>query len=298
MSLEASVNFTIRFDQPLKVWVLQLGGWLPIQFTGVGVVLIDRNVTSALSKLTAWPARTDMQVEKWWLNQLNSERYLLNTVLCASEGRTGQTPSFDEFCGGIAEANEILARGLPKARTIQHDPLDFERLYENVIATSARHEREADFLITVAPLIASRVSSANTEQIECAIIDAAELFQLSLHSFIVLAALSCLYEPQSGDEPRIGWGVIKPKQLHTRPMAYNALADIRSLEFLAAASGLSGPSAGFCTRDKYLAAFWTCLGVSAPTWDGNKFSAAINPNPKLFPRLNTNAVEALFARLL
>lgn len=81
---DASLSFTIGFDHPVKVWVLQLGGWLPIPFTGVGIVLVDRNITAALDALADWPDRTDMEVEKWWLDQLNSDRFVLNPVLCAS----------------------------------------------------------------------------------------------------------------------------------------------------------------------------------------------------------------------
>lgn len=294
MSEKASVRL---FDQSLNVWVLHLGGSSPIHSKCVEVMLVDRNVTIAISKILDWPNRTDMQVEKRWRDNLNSKRFLLNSVLYASEGKTQQTPTLEAFRNDIAVANGIFARGLPKARTIHHDSWQLDKFFENVIATAGRHQREAEFLIEVSPKILSRVSPKGTKQVEREIIEVAYSKKLSPHSFVVLAALSCLYEPQDGKEPKIGRGVIKPKLGHTFAEAYNALADIRSLEFLAAASGLSGPSAGFCTRDKDLAEFWMCLGVSLPKWDGNRFSADLSPSSNLFPRLNEDEVQDLFYRL-
>ena len=297
MSEKASVRFPIQFDQSLNVWVLHLGGSSPIHSKCVEMMLVDRSVTIAISKILARPNRTDMEVEKRWRDNLNSEHFLLNSVLYASEGETQQTPTLEAFRDDIAVANCIFARGLPEARTIHHDSWQLDKFFEIVIATAQRHQWETEFLIEVSPKIASRVSPKRTEQVECEIIEAAHSKKLSPRSFVVLAALSCLYEPQDGKEPKIGRGVIKPKPTHTYPKAYNALADIRSLEFLAAASGLSGPSAGFCTRDKYRAEFWMCLGVSLPKWDGNRFSGDLSPSSNLFPRLNEDEVQDLFSRL-
>ena len=297
MATKTSLSFNIRFDQPVKVWVLQLGGWLPAQLTGVGVVLVDRNVVSALSALADHPDRTDMDAERWWLAHLDSERFVLNPVLCASEGGFRGVPTFQEFCDGLAEASEILVKGLPKARLIQHDRAHFDRLYDNVTAAASRQEGETAFLSDVARLIASRVSAGSDRKVEATIIEAARTAGLLLHSFAVLAVLSCLYEPQDGNEPLIGRGVVKPTTTYSAADAHNTLADLRSLEFLAATSSLQGPTPGFCTRDKDLAAFWSGLGVSAPTWTGRTFSADLAPTLQLFPRLDEEALADLFTRL-
>ena len=172
-----------------------------------------------------------------------------------------------------------------------------EQLYENVTATPDRHAREERFLLQVVPSLHQRASAVSAHHLEGTILQAARDSALSSHSFVVLAALSCLYEPQDGSEPMIGRGVIKPTPTYSAADAHNALSDLRSLELLALAVGLDGPSIGYCTRDKDLAAFWTHLRVSEPRWSGNSFTAGLSPAPKLFPRLDENGLRKMFLRL-
>ena len=288
----------MKFKKPVKVWVLQVSGCSLIQFTNVGILMVDRNITSALAKLTEHPNRTDMDVERWWLNHLNSESYVLNPVLCAIEGRTRSSPSYTEFCDELNAAKGILASGLPKARLIEHTPHYFDSVYEIVRNTAERQRRESAFLVDICPSLASRLKPTAASNFEKILLNKALDRALSLHSFVVLAALSCLYEPQGGEEPKIGRGVLKPHPKYSESDAHNALADIRSLEFLAAANGLPASSSGFCTRDKYLAAFWTYLGVNNPTLSGSNFLAGLQPSPKLFPRLDDVGYRGLMTRLL
>ncbi len=298
MSDQISFQFTFQPDHPCNMWVLQLGGWLPIQFSGVGVMLVDRNVTAAMSKLLDRPDRTDMAAEKWWLSQLNSERYSLNSFLCASEGNLQKPPTLKEFRGEIEKANDIVSRSLPLARIVSHSPQDIIKSYEIVNSFFERQQREVKFLSEIAPLLASRVSRAKTEGVERLVIQAAHSETLSLRSLVVLAALSCLYEPQDGKEPLTGRGVLKLKPKFSSADAYNALSDIRSLEFLVAASGLPSSSVGFCTRDRDLAAFWVGLEVSAPRSGGNKVTAELAPSARLFPRLSEDEGKKLLIRFL
>lgn len=297
MSSEAHINFTIRFDQPLVVWVLQLGGWLPLQFSTVGIVLVDKNVLKAIEALTANPGHPDLVVEQRLLSNLNSSRFALNALLCAHEGDFRRIPSHEEFCASLRASYEILAAGMPEARLVDHRHSDLERAYENVTATLMRHAKESSFLLQIAPSLHARVSATNTKKTERALLSAARDGGLDLRSFVVLAALSCLYEPQDGSEPMIGRRVIKPKSNYSQADAHNALSDLRSLEMLSLAVGLEGPPIGYCTRDRGLAAFWTYLRVSNPTWSGNKFSATLSPAEQLFPRLGEAGVRDLLIRL-
>ena len=253
---EARISFTVRFDHPVVVWMLQLGGWLPLQFSTVRIVLVDKNVLRAIENIAANPEHPEMAAERWWLSHLNSERFALNAMLCAHEGDTQSIPDYSHFCSSLAQYQVTLSKALPRARIVEHDSAYLEQLYENVTATAERHAREATFLIQVAPNLHQRVSAARTRQMERTILQAARDGGLSLHSFVVLAALSCLYEPQDGSEPMIGRGVIKPTPTYSTVDAHNALSDLRSLELVALAVGLEGSSIGYCTRDKDLAAFW------------------------------------------
>ena len=297
MSETATIELTLELEHPVVVWVLQLGGWLPLPFSSANIILVYRCITAAISKLINRPDRKDLEAERWWLSYLNSPRYQLNSFIQASEGQYGRIPSYDEFSIALNSTNLLLSQGLPEARIFQHDPGKHPQLYEVITAIAPRHQREVDFLVELSPILSVRVSEKNTDSVECQILELASKHKILKNSLVLFAALSCLYEPQDGSEPRIGRGVLKPKASYSHQQAYNALSDIRSLEYLAAGSGLFGTSVGLCTRDKYLAAFWTYLNIHAPQWSENKFSAKITPKSELFPRLNPAEIGKLLSRL-
>jgi hypothetical protein len=291
--VEAKLQFTIEFPQPVTVWVLQAGGWLPIQFTGASFILVDRCVAGAARDLAANPDRTDMEPERWWLNALNSARFNLNAILCATEGWTAATPTYDAFCAELMDATATLADNFPNARIVRHDLQNLPTLYELFSAAWERKPREESFLAAVAPLLVDRVAANRTRKVERQVIEIARSNSLQPHSFVVLAALSCLYEPQGGEHPRVGRGVLKLTPGYTKEEMHNALSDIWSLEYLAMSCGLPGPAIGLCTRDKSLAAFWTYLNVKEATSTVARFS----PQPELFPRLQAKDAQELLLRL-
>ena len=297
MPIEVSLKLTIEFPQPVTVGVLQTGGWLPIQFTGASLILVDRCVAIAARDLAGNPDRTDMEPERWWLNALNTPRFALNAILCAAEGWTATAPTYDAFCAELMNASASLAEHFPNARIVRHDPQTFAALYELFSAARERQTPEKSFLAAVAPLLVNRVAANRTRRVERQILEIARSNSLQLHSFVVLAALSCLYEPQRGEHPRVGRGVLKLTPGYTKEQMHNPLADIWALEYLAMSSGLPGPTVGLCTRDKALAAFWTYLGVSGASWQGTAVSAKFVPQSELFPRLPASEVRELLLRL-
>ena len=238
-----------------------------------------------------------MDAERWWFEQLNNPRFALNAILCAAEGANRSEPTYDAFLSELESLSGVLAKAFPQASVVQHDSKHFAELYETVSAARARHTLEAAFLESIAPLLTNRVAASKSQMVERQVIEAARANSLAPHSMVVLAALSCLYEPQNGEQPQIGRGVLKLTPDYTPEQIHNALADIRSLEYLAAASGLPGTGVGFCTRDKALAAFWTYLGMTEAVWSGNSFSATYSPRKDLFPRLQVPEVQELLVRL-
>ncbi|HEY2345636.1 MAG TPA: hypothetical protein VGH80_07110 [Xanthomonadaceae bacterium] len=296
---EVSFTMTVQFEHPVKLWVLQMGGWLPLPFWAGNVLLIDRNVTSKLSALAQPPGSSCSPADRWWLDHLNSESLTINPLLCAIEGSKKAVPSFEEFRDEFESASRMVLLGLPKARLLGFDYKSehFRRVYSMVESKSARHVQEMQFLVRVAPMLVSRLGKAEAHRAEADIIQLARSQGVALRSLAMFCVLSCLYEPQDGSPPRIGRGVLKPRATYTDADAHNALSDIRSLELLAAFNGLGLGTAGFCTRDKHLAAFWCALDVSNPRWQGRKFDATLTPSAQLFPRLDARGIAELVERL-
>jgi len=292
-----SIKLTIHFDKKLKAWVLVPGGWFPLQLAAVDVLLVDRNITSALKTLETSPNRPDLTADKWWLEHLNKPSPVINPVLCAMEGRWRSPPTFEQFETELDVSYAILKRTLPQASVLRHPKEHLHAVYEVCISQAPRMQREIDFLVAVCPVLSSRSPTGKEARLETFIFQEADRLGVSRQSLCCLAALSVLYELRDGNQPRIGRGVLKPKPQYNESFAYSALSDLRALEFLAAGSSLPGPSLGLCTRDKHLAAFWTYLGVHSGTWDGKSFSASYTPKSDLFPRLNEDAFIALFRHI-
>lgn len=291
-----NVQFMLKFDYPVRMWVLQIGGWLPVQFPSVDVMLVDRNITSALQALHDRPKRTDMEPQRWWLSHLNTSNHTLNPILCASEGKTQKPPTYSEFCTDMKKTCAILQTCLPKAKLIQHDSNSYGQLYEVVLDFAERQKREIEFLLKACPFIAGRIADKHVSKVEQELINAALSAGVSLQSFVFFAVLSVLYEPISGKQPMIGRGLIKPKAKYSERDAYNATADIRHLEWLAI--GNTDRHVGLCTRDRYMAAFWVSLRVSKGAWGEKEFSTIFSPTTDLFPRLDKeSSIKELLGRL-
>lgn len=294
---EPRVTLTLHFDKKMKVWVLARGGYLVPQLTAVDFLLVDRNVPSALEALEVIPCRPDLDADKWWLQHLNRPTPILNPILCATEGRWRTQPTFEQFKEELKNARAILRRTLPEAQVLEHPQEKLHAVYELSASQAQRMKREAQFLVALCPKLASRTRGGAEAWLEAQILQEADRLAVSRQSLCCIAALSTLYEKTDGAEPLIGRGVLKPKIKYSENDAYNALSDLHALEFLAAGSNLPGPAVGFCTRDKYLAAFWVCLNIQSGSWKGTTFSASFAPKTEIFPRLAEEGFLSLLKRI-
>jgi hypothetical protein len=293
----ASIQVQLQFEHKPNVWVLLLGGWLPLPFASTDILLIDKNVRSTLSKLQNATESTRVD-DRWWLEFLNRPTPKLNPALCAIEGRWRTAPTYGQFCAELEEVTFFLESILPHAKVIRQRPMDLVKVYEVLTSQMPRYERETSFLLQACPLVAARVKAGREMAVEAQIFSAAENSGVERQSLCCLAALSVLYEPINGNKPLIGRGVLKPKTQYSSEDAFNALTDIHALEFLAASYALQGNlTTGLCTRDKYLVAFWVNLDVQSPAFEGKTFRAVYAPKASLFPRLNANDGLALIRRL-
>lgn len=292
-----SVKFNITFHHRVTAYALQMGGWLPLAFCSAPMLLVDRNVTGMLRAIDRGEVRGDIEANEWWLEFLNSQSFFVNPVLCAIEGKSRSSPSYEEFGSAFVEARAVLQKGLPKARIIDYEEKHYRAAYEIVKGFTLRYEAEVRFLVSVAPMIAERHRDNVLPRVERKICELAVSCGLSLRSFPLITALSCLYEPRDGTEPRIGRGVIKPSRIYSEEQAHNAIADFQALETLVAVNLLGGLNSAFCTRDKYLAALWCGMQISDLGWRGGVMTFSITPIQKLFPRLNLGQHNALLKRL-
>lgn len=294
-----SVKFkmTLKFEHPVTVYALVIGGWFPLPLAPAGVLIIDRNILQILPRPSGSRTRHDFEANRYWLTHLNAELYKINPVLCAMEGATRTTPTYAEFTRVFDEACDLIRKHWPRASLVDFTDIHYRAAYETIEQTHPRYLRGSRFLVDVSPLLFQRKEERNLRKTEDAIVDIASKCGLAPFSLPLLAALSCLYESKDGDMPLIGRRIIKPTPSYTSANAHNALADLRALEYLAAAASVVQVETAFCTRDKHLAAFWCALKFQCGKWNENGVSIDLQLGNSLFPRLRDEEVDALCERL-
>ena len=291
----AELKTTVNFPHQVSVFALVDNGWLPPPFVTPSNFLVDRNVISTLEKISNGSTRLDVVATNWWLGFFESKNILFNPILYALEGSERKTPSFSEFVSSFDNATIEIKKTLPKISVVSYNYEHYKAAYRLITDLSDRTKKEIAFLVCIAPLIASRVSSCDLSVLQNQILLQAKNCGLTT-TFSVLAALSCLYE--SNEAFSVGRKLLKPCTNYTEKDAYNALSDLRAIEIVAVSRAAISEKFFLCTCDKALALLWCGLSPTNAEYMGsNSFTMTVNLNEKLFPRLPRESVVELREKL-
>ncbi len=294
---KTSVNFNLKFHQPVTAYALQLGGWLPLALTSARILLVDRNIVGLVDQISGNSPREDLTANRWWFEFIDSSSVVLNPLLCAMEGRNQRIPSFHEFREQFDQARETLIRGFPKAYVVSFSSREYVAAYEIIRNLVSRHLLEKKFLLKISPLILNRRANNDLRRVENEIYQIAKSVGIVDLTLVLIAALACLYESRNGTGPQIGRKLLKPSQRYNEALAHNALSDLRALELLLAINTLEGPQVAFCTRDKYLTAFWCAIQANDVKRANSNVKFNLMAGPQLFPRLDLKELKELEKRI-
>lgn len=113
-------------------------------------------------------------------------------------------------------------------------------------------------------------------------------------SMVVLAALSAAAVPNGKSPAKKLLKLTKPN--YSTELAYNALADLRSLKVLMYLFALF-PSEPIllCTGDKDLALFWAGIRASGFAWQGGYFHCQFSPVEALLPNVTPERLASYFS---
>lgn len=293
-----TISLPISFRQPITIFSLVRGGWLPPPLVLPANYLVDRNVIRALVRIREDSSKPEASPTHWWLQSLERFPILINPVLYAFEGANQRTPSFEEFSNALNEGSAEVKTFFPNAELIEFAPEHYPGVYAVVTDSLQRQKREIEFLIETAPTIVDRQRNSQLAKIESQIFEAAKKLGLKGQSLCVLAILSCLYQNPDGLGIKAARGIIKPKRIYTARDAYNAVSDLRALEFFLAGLGMEREPFSLCTCDKALTAFWCGLNAHAAKWEtSTKFGFKISVNEQLFPRLSPSELKRLAEKI-
>lgn len=156
-------------------------------------------------------------------------------------------------------------------------------------------------------MVVNRVKPGQRRTLEDQVVKLALAEEVQVDSLPVLALLSCVYDASSQPSHRLiampRRAVLKPSMSYSAQDAYNALADMLSIELMVVSQALFPEDKPVLyTRDLGLAAFWTALQPNEKTVThnaGGKVSTTItfNLGAGLFPALSENELLELRSRL-
>ena len=172
------------------------------------------------------------------------------------EANSRNVPTVERLQAQYQEAVEKLQKALP---TINLVPVQMHAALAVLDGLRPKFERERNYLQQVAPVISAPVSHSKLQATWDKVLAVADRNGVPRSSLVVLACLSVVAIPKGRSSAKT---LLKLRAQYTPKEAYNALADLRSLEFLIALFAMDPTRAvQLWTKDKDLALFWA--GIQA-----------------------------------
>ena len=140
------------------------------------------------------------------------------------------------------------------------------------------------FLVKAAPLIAAPIRHVQLKEAWHKLMALSERYAVPKGSLLMCALISAT-AAHPGKNPALA--LLKPRREYTDKHAFNALADLRALDMLIAAStDFPERRVALLTEDRALAQYWVGLQTHSHRRDGPNIRYAINPHRALFSRLS------------
>ncbi|RWM12900.1 MAG: hypothetical protein EOR73_30460 [Mesorhizobium sp.] len=256
-------QFRTTLDSPFtsKCIGLVKGGWLPsaIALEDNSIVLPDRCVVAQLNARLK-NGITKPQAEKDFVDLFADSAIPINPLLFVLEGDGRENPTPETVEQHLIEAVSKLRSALPKAILVAADAQGLKGVLGLVEDTQPGMARKQDFLERLNPKLKSPIGRKNVQSLWDEVLATAQDCGISRNSLVVLAALSTVIV-SNGRSP--AKSLLKFGEEYTRGDAYNALADLRSLEILMHIFALfPDQRVMLCTADRNMALFWVGLCAS------------------------------------
>lgn len=295
---EYTVSLTFRPKEPLTIFALEMGGFLPLCFTGANILLFDRNTVSNALNIARQGGHRDNRANSWWLGFIDNPRYTVNPAFAALEGAHARLPTFDEFCEEFERCNAALKAALPNAAKVEFSDRAYRGSYALLEEVTANYMHEVQFLRSAAPLISTRTARQELQVIEERLFQLSRECGLSDITLSLVACLSVLYESPSSGRAAPGRRIIKPKRTYADSDAHNALMDLYALQVLIQGTAKLSTRVALCSSDKGLLEFWCALKAKPGGRETSQgFNVDFTLSNEMFPRLDDESIAELKGRL-
>jgi hypothetical protein len=256
-----SFRFELQSRYASKSIGLVKGGWLPsaLALEDDAIVLPDRCVVAELDRRLKNGEPKDGSRGDF-IDLFADSTIRINPALFALEGDDKQHATAESAQRSLDEAVRKLRSALPKADLVAADGAGLRGILGLIEDTRAGMDRKQDFLVRLNPSLQGPVGRKRMKAACDEILATAKRCGVPGRSLVVLAALSSVLVP-NGKSP--AKGLLKFRAGYGGHDAYNALADLRSLEVLMHIFAFwPDQSVMLCTADRDLALFWVGLGAS------------------------------------
>lgn len=291
----ASGNIVLESTYSSRTIGLVKEGWLPagLALQEEMVVMPDRcTITELIGRFL--DGKKTESANNDFLDFFADKHIRINPLLFVLEGNQRKTPTpevveqqFEWVCAKIKAS-------LPKAELVPAGKDSLRSVIGIINDTQASMARKQDFLMRLAPKLRSNVGARRLPAVWDDVLAIADECEVPRRSMVVLAALSSAAVP-NGKSP--AKKLLKlTEHNYSAELAYNALADLRSLEILMYLFALF-PSERFllCTGDKDLALFWAGIRASGFAFQGGYFQCKFSPVGALFPNMTPERVGSYFS---
>ena len=294
IDMTASYAGQTEVESPLASRTIALvqGGWLPSILAlrnYTGDVLLDRNVVTEI--VGRFDGGRLVGAKADFLDLLADQPVRLNPLLWVLEGNQKALPSPQLARQQLDEVVGKLTRALPHCPQVV-GPESLRGALGLIEDSRPGFAAKQQFLLTLAPVLKSPVRRSLVAQRWAEVLACADACGVRRASLVVMAALSVVAVP-NGASPAAK--VLKFKEGYDFKDAYNALADLRSLEILIALQGMFPDNPPqIWTIDRPMAELWTAMGVSNIRRTRTAFSFDLTPIEAMMPQAQIAVWRAEF----
>lgn len=267
--------------------VLEKSGWLPLCWSKIQTLVVDRNFISYIIQIIQ--GNTDKRIINdfsFWMEFLKSSDVQINPMMCALENELFRIPSSIEFHNEFMKCSKVINKFFQKELCVNYNEIPLP----NLDFFQEKHENESIFLIESVPLIVNNVKASERTEYLKQIIEIAHKYNISSHSALFHVVISTLFESHNSSF-KIGRKILKPKKDFSRKDAHNVISDLNHL-ICSMRITLDNNGSKFVTSDKGLVALWCCLSKGKYDTSGcyQLFDEAIF---SLFPSITQKQIKIL-----
>ncbi len=281
-SLFAHIKATLTTPFTANAIGLVRGGWVPSALGAVRpetIVILDRNVVTEIISRFDGGALKGRAPD--FLDMFGQSPVQINPCLYAMEGSDQALPDPQHVRDELERAIDKLTKALPQAHLIVSDQSIDGILGLLEEARETFLKRQA-FLMRVAPLLESPIAQSRVETVWGQVVEAAARCSVEPQSIVLLAALSVAVTPKAGPARDL----LKFRRGYSERIAYNALCDIRAIEYLLNLHGLHPDQpVQLCTQDLGMAKFWVAMGADVVRQNG-RLDMTMTPHEALLGEQN------------